>query len=169
LCESISIGRHTTGLWEPINEPRTSPLNRDEQIARLARDLRPRDHRGGINGAAIARDAAMPRAKRRVDRAGDFAGATSRVPPADSRRLRYLPQGELRLVRTALAERERLRRLTAPHLVKRLRFLFPLYRGRGPGRFALGADFGFDLFARTPRAERHRRSTQRARSRPNRC
>src|SRR5260370_28553604 len=69
-----------------------------------------------------------------------------------------LPQGDLRLVRSALAERERLRRLTAPHLVKPLRFLFPLYRGRGPGRLALGAGLWlYDLFARTPRAERHRR------------
>src|SRR5260370_42470071 len=69
-----------------------------------------------------------------------------------------LPQGDLRLVRSALAERERLRRLTAPHLVKPLRFLFPLYRGRGPGRLALGAGLWlYDLFARTPRAQRHRR------------
>src|SRR5260370_42688476 len=68
-----------------------------------------------------------------------------------------LPQGDLRLVRTALAERERLRRLTAPHLVKPLRFFFPLYRGRGPGRIALGAGLWlYDLFARTPRAECHR-------------
>ncbi len=61
---------------------------------------------------------------------GDFAGATSsRSSKLIHGGLRYLPQGELRLVRTALAERERLRRLTAPHLVKPLRFLFPLYRG----------------------------------------
>jgi glycerol-3-phosphate dehydrogenase len=72
--------------------------------------------------------------------------------------LRYLPQGELRLVRTALAERERLRRVTAPHLVKALRFLFPVYRGRGPGRIELGVGLWlYDLFARTPRTERHRR------------
>jgi glycerol-3-phosphate dehydrogenase len=90
---------------------------------------------------------------------GDFAGATSsRSSKLIHGGLRYLPQGELRLVRTALAERERLRRLTAPHLVKPLRFLFPLYHGRGPGRFALGAGLVlYDLFARTPRAERHRR------------
>jgi glycerol-3-phosphate dehydrogenase len=90
---------------------------------------------------------------------GDFAGATSsRSSKLIHGGLRYLPQGELCLVRTALAERERLRRLTAPHLVKPLRFLFPLYRGRGPGRFALGAGLWFyDLFARTPHAERHRR------------
>ncbi len=89
---------------------------------------------------------------------GDFAGATSsRSSKLIHGGLRYLPQGELRLVRTALAERERLRRLTAPHLVKPLRFLFPLYHGRGPGRFALGAGLWlYDLFARTPRSERHR-------------
>jgi glycerol-3-phosphate dehydrogenase len=90
---------------------------------------------------------------------GDFASATSsRSSKLIHGGLRYLPQGELRLVRTALAERERLRRVTAPHLVKPLRFLFPLYHGRGPGRFALGAGLWlYDLFARTPRAERHRR------------
>jgi glycerol-3-phosphate dehydrogenase len=90
---------------------------------------------------------------------GDFAGATSsRSSKLIHGGLRYLPQGELRLVRTALAERERLRWLTAPHLVKPLRFLFPLYRGRGPGGLALGAGLWlYDLFARTPRAERHRR------------
>jgi glycerol-3-phosphate dehydrogenase len=90
---------------------------------------------------------------------GDFAGATSsRSSKLIHGGLRYLPQGDLRLVRTALVERERLRRLTAPHLVKPLRFLFPLYHGRGPGRFALGAGLWlYDLFAGTPQAERHRR------------
>lgn len=90
---------------------------------------------------------------------GDFAGATSsRSSKLIHGGLRYLPQGELRLVRTSLAERERLRRLTAPHLVKPLRFLFPLYRGRGPGRIELGVGLWlYDLFARTPRTERHRR------------
>jgi glycerol-3-phosphate dehydrogenase len=90
---------------------------------------------------------------------GDFAGATSsRSSKLIHGGLRYLPQREFRLVRTSLAERERLRRLTAPHLVKPLRFLFPLYRGRGPGRIELGAGLWlYDLFARTPAVERHRR------------
>ena len=93
---------------------------------------------------------------------GDFAGATSsRSSKLIHGGLRYLPQREFRLVRTSLAERERLRRLTAPHLVKPLRFLFPLYRGRGPGRIELGVGLWlYDLFARTPRAERHRRVTR---------
>lgn len=113
---------------------------------------------GGINGAAIARDAAMRGFSVALIERGDFAGATSsRSSKLIHGGLRYLPQGQLGLVRTALAERERLRRLTAPHLVKPLRFLFPLYRGRGPGRIALGAGLWlYDLFARTPRAERHR-------------
>jgi glycerol-3-phosphate dehydrogenase len=135
-------------------------LIRDEQIARLSResfDLAIIG--GGINGAAIARDAAMRGLSVALVERGDFAGATSsRSSKLIHGGLRYLPQGELRLVRTALAERERLRRLTAPHLVKPLRFLFPLYHGRGPGRIALGAGLWlYDLFARPPRAERHRR------------
>ncbi|HVA83895.1 MAG TPA: glycerol-3-phosphate dehydrogenase/oxidase [Candidatus Binataceae bacterium] len=139
---------------------RTPLLIRDEQIARLSRqnfDLAVIG--GGINGAAIARDAAMRGLGVALIERGDFAGATSsRSSKLIHGGLRYLPQGELRLVRTALAERERLRRLTAPHLVKPLRFLFPLYRGRGPSRIALGAGLWlYDLFARTPRAERHRR------------
>jgi glycerol-3-phosphate dehydrogenase len=107
----------------------------------------------------VARDAAMRGLGVALIERGDFAGATSsRSSKLIHGGLRYLPQGEFRLVRTALVERERLRRLTAPHLVKPLRFLFPLYRGRGPGRFELGAGLWlYDLFARTPRAERHRR------------
>jgi glycerol-3-phosphate dehydrogenase len=114
---------------------------------------------GGINGAAIARDAAMRGLSVALIERGDFAGATSsRSSKLIHGGLRYLPQREIHLVRTALAERERLRRLTAPHLVKPLRFFFPLYRGRGPGWIALGAGLWlYDLFARTPRAERHRR------------
>ena len=53
----------------------------------------------------------------------DFAGATSsRSSKLIHGGLRYLPQGELRLVRTALAERERLRRVTAPHWSRRCAF-----------------------------------------------
>lgn len=132
---------------------------RDEQVARLSRetfDLAIVG--GGINGAAIARDAAMRGLGVALIERGDFAGATSsRSSKLIHGGLRYLQHGELHLVRSALAERERLRRLTAPHLVKPLRFLFPLYRGRGPGRLSLGAGLWlYDLFARTPRAERHR-------------
>jgi glycerol-3-phosphate dehydrogenase len=89
---------------------------------------------------------------------GDFAGATSsRSSKLIHGGFRYLPQGQLSLVYHALRERERLRRLTAPHLVHPIRFLFPVYRGRGFGRFTMSMGLWmYDLFARTPLAEWHR-------------
>jgi len=89
---------------------------------------------GGIIGAGIAEvatahglDVAL------VDR-GDFAGATS---SASSKLvhggLRYLQMGDVRLVREAHQERRALMSVVAPHLVRRLPFLFPLYDD-GPHR-----------------------------------
>ncbi len=114
---------------------------------------------GGINGAAIARDAAMRGLNVALVDRGDFAGATSsHSSKLIHGGLRYLPQGRFRLVYRALRERELLRHLTAPHLARPLRFLFPFYRGRRPGRLAVSAGLMlYDLFARMPSAERHRR------------
>ncbi len=113
---------------------------------------------GGINGAAIARDASLRGLSVALVEAGDFAGATSsRSSKLIHGGFRYLPQWQFRLVYHALRERERLRRHTAPHLVKPLRFLFPIYRGRGFGRFTM--DMGlwlYDIFARIAWSERHR-------------
>ena len=112
---------------------------------------------GGINGAAVARDAAMRGLKVALVERGDFAGATSsRSSKLIHGGFRYLPQGQLRLVYTALRERERLRHVTAPHLVHPIRFLFPVYRGRGFNRFTMAAGLTlYDLFARIPWAEWH--------------
>jgi glycerol-3-phosphate dehydrogenase len=113
---------------------------------------------GGINGAAIARDAAARGLRVALVERGDFAGATS----SSSSKLihggfRYLPQGQLALVYHALRERERLRHRTAPHLVHPIRFLFPIYRGRGFGRFTMSMGLWmYDLLARAPVAEWHR-------------
>lgn len=114
---------------------------------------------GGINGAAIARDAAMRGLRVALVDRGDFAGETSsRSSKLIHGGLRYLPQGQLRLVRAALHERERLRHLTAPHLVHPIRFLFPCFRGRNPGKFSLWAGLMiYDLLARMPSSERHHR------------
>jgi glycerol-3-phosphate dehydrogenase len=114
---------------------------------------------GGINGAAIARDAAMRGLRVALVDRGDFAGETSsRSSKLIHGGLRYLPQGQLRLVRAALHERERLRHLTAPHLVHPIRFLFPCFRGSKPGRFSLWAGLMlYDLLARMPSPERHSR------------
>ncbi len=113
---------------------------------------------GGINGAAAARDAAMRGLRVALVERGDFAGATSsRSSKLIHGGFRYLPQGQLRLVYSALRERERLRYVTAPHLVAPIRFLFPVYRGRGVGRFAMAIGLTlYDRFAGTARAEWHR-------------
>jgi glycerol-3-phosphate dehydrogenase len=89
---------------------------------------------GGIVGAGIAEAASRHGlAVALVDR-GDFAGATS---SASSKLihggLRYLRMGDVRLVREAHTERRALMSVVAPHLVRRIPFLLPLYRG-GPHR-----------------------------------
>lgn len=119
---------------------------------------------GGINGAAVARDASMRGLRTALVDSGDFAAATSsRSSKLIHGGFRYLPQGQFLLVYHALDERERLRRVTAPHLVRPIRFLFPTYRGRGFGRFTMSAGlFLYDFFARTPRAERHQSLDSRA-------
>ncbi|EDZ94943.1 MAG: glycerol-3-phosphate dehydrogenase [Limnospira sp. PMC 1291.21] len=85
---------------------------------------------GGINGAGVARDAALRGLKTILIEKGDFAGATS----SWSTRLvhgglRYLEYFEFPLVRESLREREILLR-TAPHLVKPLLLTVPVYGGR---------------------------------------
>ena len=89
---------------------------------------------GGIVGAGVAEAAsANGLAVALVDK-GDFACATS---TASSKLihggLRYLRLGDVRLVREAHQERRALMRVVAPHLVRRLPFLFPLY-DEGPYR-----------------------------------
>ncbi len=89
---------------------------------------------GGIVGAGIASAAATAGlAVALVDR-GDFGAATS---SASSKLihggLRYLRLGDVGLVREAHHERRLLMQVVAPHLVRRLPFVVPLYRG-GPYR-----------------------------------
>src|SRR5256885_11382906 len=79
----------------------------------------------GINGAGIARDAALRGLNVLLLDKGDISGGTT----AWSTRLihgglRYLEHGELGLVRESLRERERLFRI-APHLGRPLPLLLP--------------------------------------------
>jgi glycerol-3-phosphate dehydrogenase len=82
----------------------------------------------GINGAAIAREAALSGLKVLLIERGDVAAGTS---SASSRLihggLRYLEHAEISLVRESLNERERLLR-SAPHLVAPLELYIPVYR-----------------------------------------
>ncbi|MEZ5709571.1 MAG: glycerol-3-phosphate dehydrogenase [Blastomonas sp.] len=87
---------------------------------------------GGINGAAIARDAAGNGLKVLLCEAGDLAGQTS---SASSKLihggLRYLEHMEFRLVREALLEREVLLQ-SAPHIIWPLRIVLPHHKGLRP-------------------------------------
>ena len=89
---------------------------------------------GGIIGAGIAEAATAHGLDVALVDKGDFAGATS---SASSKLihggLRYLRLGDVGLVREAHRERRLLMNVVAPHLVRRLPFLFPLYED-GPYR-----------------------------------
>ncbi|MBC7206081.1 MAG: FAD-dependent oxidoreductase, partial [Methyloversatilis sp.] len=72
----------------------------------------------GINGAGIARDAALRGVDVIVCERGDIAGATSSASTKLIHGgLRYLEQGAFGLVRESLQERETLARIAA-HLVR---------------------------------------------------
>jgi glycerol-3-phosphate dehydrogenase len=84
---------------------------------------------GGINGAGIAREAQFAGYRTLLLERDDFgAGTTSRATRLIHGGLRYLEHGEMGLVSESLGEREALLR-TAPHLVKPLRLLVPVYAG----------------------------------------
>jgi glycerol-3-phosphate dehydrogenase len=110
-------------------------IGRDDTLAQLAErrfDLLVIG--GGVVGAGIAAHAARAGLAVALVDAGDFGGGTS---SASSKLvhggLRYLRLGDVALVREAHEERRALLRVVAPHLVRRLPFLLPLYRG-GPYR-----------------------------------
>src|SRR5215472_839740 len=90
----------------------------------------------GIVGARIAYEAARSGAKVALLDAGDFGGATS---SASSKLvhggLRYLQMGDIRLVRESQLESRALLDRVAPHLVRPLTFVLPVYSG-GPHRAA---------------------------------
>lgn len=85
---------------------------------------------GGITGAGCALDAASRGLRTALVERDDFAsGTSSKSSKLVHGGLRYLQQGDVRLVYEALHERQRLRR-NAPHLVKVLPFLLPVFTGR---------------------------------------
>jgi len=81
---------------------------------------------GGITGTGVALDAAARGLRTALVERDDFAsGTSSKSSKLVHGGLRYLQQGEVRLVYEALRERERLRK-NAPHLVKVLPFMIPI-------------------------------------------
>ena len=94
---------------------------------------------GGITGAGIARDAAMRGLKTALVERDDFAsGTSSRSSRLVHGGVRYLEHGHLHLVFESSRERRTLLRI-APHLVRPLRFTWPVYRDARVPLWKLGA------------------------------
>lgn len=110
----------------------------------------------GINGAGIARDAAMRGLRVLLLDKGDLASGTT----AWSTRLihgglRYLEYAEVSLVRESLRERERLFRI-APHLVRPLRMLIPIYKEQRRGPLTVRAGMiAYDLLSLDKSLDHH--------------
>ena len=83
---------------------------------------------GGINGAAVARDAVLRGMTVALLEKRDFAwGTSSRSSKLVHGGVRYLQQGDVALVLESCRERDVLRTRIAPHLVRAQRFVFPIY------------------------------------------
>lgn len=88
---------------------------------------------GGIVGAGIARDAALRGLKTILFEKSDYAsGTSSKSSKLVHGGLRYLEQGEIGLVFESVSER-RVQTRVAPHLVRPLPFIIPIYKGAKPG------------------------------------
>jgi len=110
----------------------------------------------GINGAGIAREAAMRGLEVLLVDKGDIAsGTTARSTRLIHGGLRYLEYYEVPLVRESLREREILLRI-APHLVHPLPFLIPIYEGgkRGPKLIRVGM-IAYDVLSYDKSMKRH--------------
>ncbi|HEX8536548.1 MAG TPA: FAD-dependent oxidoreductase, partial [Cystobacter sp.] len=94
---------------------------------------------GGITGSGIARDAALRGLRVALVEREDFAsGTSSRSSRLVHGGVRYLEHGHLGLVFESSIERYRLLRL-APHLVRPLAFVWPVYKGARLQRWKLVA------------------------------
>ena len=142
---------------------RFSPTQRGEVLARL-----PREHfdlvvvGGGVTGCGVALDAASRGLAVALLERHDWAsGTSSRSGKLIHGGLRYLEHGRIGVVREALAERAVLRRL-CPHLIKPMRFMYPLEQ-RGRERLRIGAAVVlYDTLAGGGALPRHRHLTRRA-------
>jgi glycerol-3-phosphate dehydrogenase len=112
---------------------------------------------GGMAGAGVARDLALRGASVALFEKGDFAsGTSSKSSKLIHGGLRYLELADFKLVRESLREKKTLERL-APHLIRPLPFLVPVYRGaaRGLIKVRLGM-WLYDLLTPGKTTERYR-------------
>jgi glycerol-3-phosphate dehydrogenase len=112
---------------------------------------------GGITGAGIARDAAMRGFRTALVDKSDFgAGTSSHSSRLIHGGIRYLEQRAFHLVFEASRERRVLLKI-APHLVRPLAFLFPIYRGGRIPAWKLRAGMWlYDLLSVFRNVHRHR-------------
>jgi glycerol-3-phosphate dehydrogenase len=112
---------------------------------------------GGMAGAGVARDLALRGASVALFEKGDFAsGTSSKSSKLIHGGLRYLELGDFKLVRESLREKKTLERL-APHLVRPLPFLVPIYRGAARGLITVRVGMWlYDLLTPGKTTERHR-------------
>ena len=103
---------------------------------------------GGINGAGLAREAALRGLKVALVEAQDYAsGTSSRSSKLIHGGIRYLENLEFQLVYEALSERATLFQM-APHLVHPLRFLIPVFQKSRLPKWQLQAGMWlYDLLA----------------------
>ncbi|MDQ4068004.1 MAG: FAD-dependent oxidoreductase, partial [Actinomycetota bacterium] len=118
----------------------------------------------GMTGAGVAVDAASRGLHTALIEQRDFAyGTSSKSSKMVHGGIRYLEQGEVRLVWQALRERQNLLR-NAPHLVRPLGFMIPIYTKGGLiprflARLFRIVLFGYDLVGGAAIVGRHRRLT----------
>ena len=112
---------------------------------------------GGMAGAGVARDLALRGASVALFEKGDFAsGTTSKSSKLIHGGLRYLELFDWRLVRESLREKKTLERL-APHLVRPLPFLVPIYPGSKRGLITVRIGMWlYDLLTPGKVADRYR-------------
>lgn len=124
------------------------PDYRDELWARIAGPWDLLIIGGGITGAGILREATRLGLKALLVEQRDFAwGTSSRSSKLVHGGLRYLKEGQLRLTRASVRERERLLD-EGPGLIDPLGFLLATYKGDHPGRQLYRAGLSiYDLLA----------------------
>jgi glycerol-3-phosphate dehydrogenase len=109
---------------------------------------------GGITGAGVARDAAMRGLSVALVEAEDFAsGTSSRSSKMIHGGLRYLPMGDLALVREAASERKAVQAI-APHLARETPFVMPARSAGAIAKLRAGL-WTFEKLGGVARKNRH--------------
>ena len=94
---------------------------------------------GGITGAGILYQAALHGLSAVLFEQKDFAwGTSSRTTKMVHGGLRYITQGDLKLTKQSVQERDHMLR-AAPGLVEQMDFLFPIRKGQLPGKLVLNS------------------------------